>query len=89
MFQQLGWHGFDPHRRRARRPHSFPTRGQRKPQQRRRQSVTLEVKCRTTTPKGLSVVSNSLFISGVKRPGTYQLSASDSTCAPHINFTRR
>ena len=43
----------------------------------------------TTLPKGVSVLSSSRFISGVKRPGTYQLSASDSTIAPQCNRTRR
>jgi hypothetical protein len=33
----------------------------------------------TALPKGVSVVSNSRFISGVRRDGTYQLSASDNT----------
>ena len=43
----------------------------------------------TALPKGTSVVSRSRFISGVKRPGTYQLSASDKARAPHISLTRR
>src|ERR1700752_1609433 len=42
-----------------------------------------------TRPNGVSVVSRSLFISGVRGPGTYQLSASESTSVPQRSLTLR
>jgi len=44
---------------------------------------------RTTVPNGVSVVSRRRFMSADRRPGTYQLSASDSTRDPHRSRTWR
>ena len=41
----------------------------------------------TTLPKGVSELSSVLFITGVRRAGTYQLSASDRTISLHFRRT--
>jgi hypothetical protein len=49
----------------------------------------LKCRLRTASPKGVSVSSSSRFIAGVRRSGTYQLSASDRTRSPQRSCTRR
>jgi hypothetical protein len=55
------------------------------------ESSVRRVKCRprTARPKGICVVSKTWFISAVRRDGTYQLSATESTLLPQVSSTRR